>query len=178
MVSGAAAQQLFLEGRYEDAEREFQNALREWDNAGGGATPYASSVLTGLGSLYVVQGRYQDAERTLQRAFENGGSRNGTLPTDRMNIFVVRASLRAREGKWREAEDDLSAAIAIAEREMALDPARVRPLLLGHAFVLRKMHRSKQARLDEDRAKSIATSALAGGLVDITQLTDNSKRSK
>jgi tetratricopeptide (TPR) repeat protein len=176
IVSGAAAEQLMVEGRYADAEREFQNALREWDNAGRGQTVYAASLLTGLGSLYVAQGRYREAERVLQRDFEILSSSAERLPLDRIDLFAVRGSLRTRQKNWRGAEEDLRTAIATADRETGLDPAMVKLILVKHAFVLRKLHRKRQARSVEDRAASIEIPAAAAGVVDISQLGDAFKR--
>jgi tetratricopeptide (TPR) repeat protein len=178
LVGGAAAEQSFVEGRYGDSEREFQSALRECDNAGIGATPYTASLLTSLGVLHLAQGRVQDAERALQRAVEIFSSSSETLPTNLMKLFVVRGFLRVREERWREAEEDLSAAIAIAEREAPSDGNLVKPMLARHAFVLRKLHRNKQARSVEDRVRSIGTSVQAGDVVDITQLTGEFQRGK
>lgn len=178
IVSGAAAEQLLVDGQYADAEREFHNALREWDNAGRGRTAYTASLLTGLGSLYVAQGRYREAETVLQRDFEILSSSAESLPIDRIDLFAVRGSLRIRQKSWREAEEDLSTAIATADRETGLDRALVKPILVKHAFVLRKMHRNRQARSVEDRARSIETPAAAAGVVDISQLGDPFKRGK
>jgi len=178
IVSGAAAEQLLIEGRYGEAEREFRYALREADGAGLARTAYAASLVTGLGSLYLIQGRYRDADSALLRAFEIVGSSNHTLPADRMKLLAVRGCLRAREERWREAEEDLSAAVAIAERETTLDPALVKPILLSDAIILRKMHRNKQARSVEDRARSIGTLALADDVVDIIELSGEFKRKK
>jgi tetratricopeptide (TPR) repeat protein len=178
LVSGAAAEQALAEGRGEDAEREFQSALREWEQAGRGGTPYTTALLTGLGSLYVTQGRNREAEGVLQRAFEIISSSTERLPIDRVELFAVRGSLRAREKKWREAEEDFSSAIDIAARETALDAALVKPILMSEAFVLRKMHRNGEARLVENRARSIETPAAPDGVVDIAQLGDKFKRAK
>lgn len=178
LLSGAAAEQLFAEGRYGESEREFRNALREWDNSGHGVTPYNASLLNGPGLVCMAQGRHQDAEGALQRVFEMFSSSSETLPRDLMTLFASRGFLRAREERCGEAEEDLSAAIATAEREAVSDPALVKPLLVSHAYVLRKMHRNKQARSVENRAKSIGTPALAGNIVDITQLAAALRRGK
>ena len=176
LVSEATGNQFFAEGRFADAEREFQNALRECDHAGRCGTQDAASVLVGLGSLHTVQGRLQDAERALQQAFEIVNFRRETPPLDRIELFSVRGLLRVRQARWREAEMDMRAAIVIADREATMPPAFLRPLLTAHAFVLRKMRRNSEASAVEARARSIEAPPGAVNVVDITQLADGFKR--
>lgn len=178
IVSSAAAEQFLMEGRYPDAEREFNNALKEWDIAGLGETLDTAAVLVGLGSLYAVQGRYKDAESVLQRAYQIVNSSRDTLPSDRVKVLSLRGILRTRQERWREAKADLIAAISTADRDMQIDPAQLKPLLEYYAFVLRKIRQNKQARSIEARARSIDIPGEARSVADITQLPNGSKPGK
>lgn len=177
IVSGVLGTQLGMEGRHADAEREFQNALREWHRAGRGRTPGAAALLADLGSLYGAQGQYENADRAFQGAFDILGSSNETLPEDRMKISALRGFLRVREERWREAAEDLSAALMYAERETASNPLFVKRILTDYALVLRKLDRKKEARSVADRARLIGTPDGAA-VVDVSQLAAETKRTK
>ena len=75
-----AATEFLRQGRYSDAEKQFQGALAGCNRSQCSELP---AILNGLGCLYYEQGRYREAEPVLLRAIEIlGGARetNGCWP--------------------------------------------------------------------------------------------------
>jgi protein O-mannosyl-transferase len=86
---------LEIEGRLDEAEREYQQALR--------LKPDLRQALANLGELYVKQGRYKDALPPLRRVFQSSPE----LPRLRANLSRAlreRADELARTGSVAEAE--------------------------------------------------------------------------
>jgi tetratricopeptide (TPR) repeat protein len=170
LVHGTAAALLQAEGRNSEAETEYLKTLAAWDESGRGESADGASVLSGLGGLYIAEGRFKDAGRTLDRALAVLDASADTVPTDRIKALNTRAVLRVRLGKWAEAEQDLRSAVSTAERDARMDPAQLASLLANYAYVLRKIHRGKQARAVESRAAEIRARAPANEVVDVTEL--------
>jgi len=170
VVHGLAATLLYTEGRYREVEAEYLKALGAWEEAGRGKTTDVAAVLDGLGLLYIANRRYPDASRTLDRARAILTSANGAVATDWMKLLSTRAELDRRQRKWHDAEADLRDAISAADREMRLGPAVLKSLLDNYAYVLRKIHRGREARLIEARAATLHARAWTTGVVDISEL--------
>jgi Flp pilus assembly protein TadD len=86
---------LEIEGRLDEAEREYQQALR--------LKPDLRQALANLGELYVKQGRYKDALPPLRRVFQSSPD----LPRLRANLgraLRQRGDELARIGSIAEAE--------------------------------------------------------------------------
>jgi tetratricopeptide (TPR) repeat protein len=86
---------LEIEGRLDEAEREYQQALR--------LNPDLRQALANLGELYVKQGRYKDALPPLRRVFQSSPE----LPRLRANLSQAlrqRGDELARTGHVAEAE--------------------------------------------------------------------------
>jgi Flp pilus assembly protein TadD len=86
---------LEIEGRLDEAEREYQQALR--------LKPDLRQALANLGELYVKQGRYKDALPPLRRVFQSSPE----LPRLRANLSRAlrqRGDELARTGSVAEAE--------------------------------------------------------------------------
>jgi tetratricopeptide (TPR) repeat protein len=86
---------LEIEGRADEAEREYQQALR--------LNPDFRQALANLGELYVKQGRYKDALPPLRRVFQSSPE----LPRLRANLSQAlrqRGDELARTGNVAEAE--------------------------------------------------------------------------
>ena len=86
---------LEIEGRLDEAEREYQQALR--------LKPDLRQALANLGELYVKQGRYEDALSPLRRVFQSSPE----IPRLRANLSRAlrqRGDELARTGNVAEAE--------------------------------------------------------------------------
>ena len=175
MFYGAAAMQLYWEGRYKEAEQEYFQALAACKEAGRGETPEMATLLVGLGTVQSVQDRYSDAGKTLDRAFAIVNSAKDTIPMDFVNILSVRAALHVRLGRWQLAEEDLKLAIAIVDRDTRLDTNSLKPLLVNYGYVLRKIRRTKEARSIEARAEAIQTPGWKNAIVDVTELVSKKR---
>ena len=171
MLHGAAASEMQVDGRYEEAQREYQKALVASVEAGRGETGDYAILLTGLGTQQLFQNRYLEAGATLDLALSVATSAKDAVPMDLIKILSVRAVLWARQAKWQAAAQDLKLALLIADRDARLDPGELKPLLANFGYVLRKAHRGKEARAIESRVKSINTVPLANAIVDVRELS-------
>lgn len=124
-----------LEGRLDDAERDFTRALR--------LDPRSSAALAGLGSLYLEQGRAEEAARELERAAALDPARPGL----RANLALA----YARGGRAAQAEE----ALAQAER-LGLAPASAHAL---RGILLRERGDLTGSLAALNRAVSLAPSA-------------------
>jgi tetratricopeptide (TPR) repeat protein len=169
VVHGVAAALLYIEGRYDEAEAQYLQALDAWGEAGLGETTHVAPVMDGLAAVYVANRRYREAGRTLDRAIAILTSAKDAVATDWIKLFSSQARLHVRQGKWREAEADLAAAISAADRDARLDPALLKSLLGSYAYVLRKNHHGREARPIEARAAAIQGREPANAVVDISE---------
>jgi len=149
----AAAAQLHAEGQLKEAEAGYHRALAAWSEAGRGDTTDVSALLVELGTLQIEQGRFPEAGKWLDRALTSVQSAQDAVPMDLIHVLRIRAILNARQGKWQAAAEDQSSAMSISDRDARLDPAGQKLMLDSFAFILRKAHRSKGARLIEAREK-------------------------
>lgn len=171
MFHGAAASEMQVDGRYEEAEREYLRALAASEEAGRGETGDYAILLCGLGTIQFFQSRYPDAGTTLDRALAVADSAKDTVPMDLIRILSVRGALRARQTKWQTAAEDYKAAISIADRSTRLEPGELKVLLSNLAYVLRKTYRRKEASSIEARAKAISAVLLTDAIVDVSELS-------
>ena len=65
LVHGFNAALSHAEGRLDDAEKEYRQALQLWIDSGRGNTPDAADIVEGLSSLYMQQGRLGDASNAI-----------------------------------------------------------------------------------------------------------------
>jgi len=174
-IHGLAAGLLYREGRHHEAEAEYLKALEAWKVAGRGETADAAAVLDGLAVLYIADGRNGDAGRTLDRTLAILTSAKDAVAADWIKLLSARAALYVRQRKWREAEADLRTAVSTADRDTRLDPALLKPLLAGYAYVLRRNHRGKEARSIRARAAAIPSGESTNALVDLSELLAKSR---
>jgi tetratricopeptide (TPR) repeat protein len=170
LLHGMAGSLLDKEGNRREAESEYLEALRAWEEAGLGGTANTGAIYNALGALYIKQQRHDEARRALDRALYIFTSAQDAVPWDRINLLYIRAGLHTQRSEWREAEQDLRDAVSMADRQLQLDPAALAPVLDGYAYVLRKNHRRREARSIEERAAALHDQSTARAIVDATEL--------
>ena len=171
----AAAAQLHANGQLKESEAEYHRALAAWIAAGCGNTTDMSALLVELGTVQIDQDRFPEAGESLDRALSIAQTARAAVPMDLINVFRVRAILNARQGKWQAAAEDQSAAMSMSDRDVQLDPSEQKLMLDNFAYILRKAHRSKEARSIKARAKAIHTPASTSAVVDVSELVETSK---
>jgi hypothetical protein len=128
-------------------------------------------LLSGLGTLYILQARYPDASKTLDRALAIVTSARNAVPLDQIAVLNVRATLHAQQEDWRAAAEDLRSAVSLADHDTQLNPADLKLLLVNFGHVLHKAHQGKEARSIEARAAALHAPQMANALVDTSELS-------
>jgi len=171
----AAAAQMHAEAKLNEAEAEYHKALAAWSEAGRGDSADVSALLVELGTLQIDQGRFLEAGKSLDRALSIVQSARDAVPMDVINVLRIRAVLYAHQGQWQAAAEDQGSALSMADRDARLEPAEQKLMLDNFAHILRKAHRSKEARSIEARARTIGLAASTNAVVDVSELVDNKK---
>jgi tetratricopeptide (TPR) repeat protein len=127
-------------------------------------------MLAMLGNVYIEQRRFAEAGKTLDHALEIYDAGRITGPMDRIKLLHSRALLQIRQRQWPQAEEDLRTAISTADRDTLLDAVELNGLLAGYAFVLRKNHKTREARSVERRAAALPNHGWNNAVVDVSDL--------
>ncbi len=108
----------FLEGKFEDAVRTWEQTLHESVNP---------SVLLNLGSSYFFLRQFESAEKMYRQAAD-------LAPEDHEAIGFLADALRM-QGKTSQAQSTYREAVSLAEKSLAINPANgIMHALLGHYF--------------------------------------------
>ena len=174
---GAAASQLHAEGKLKEAETQYLKAIDAWRELGSGETTIAA-LLVDLGKLQMSQGRYPEAGTALDRALTIVQSVKEAVPMDLINVVRTRGVLFARQGKWQAAAEDYGPAMAMVDRDTRLDPGQRKLMMDTFAYILRKAHRTKEARSIEALALAMQAPASTTGIVDVSELANSAKTRK
>jgi tetratricopeptide (TPR) repeat protein len=177
LLHGMAGALLEAEGRWRDAESEYLAALIAWQEAGRPDGADTGALLNAIGSLYTKERRFSEARQVLDRALAVFSHSPDAVPMDRIKALNVRAALYAREGKWRDARQDLEDALSIADHDVQLIASALPSLLTNYAYVLRKTHQQRQARVIEARLAGLQNGKGMNAIVDVSELL-NSHRGK
>lgn len=161
---------LQMEGRLPEAEAEYQDALRAWEEAGRSESADAAAVLHCLCALYLRERRLDEARRALDRAQIVHDRAKDYLPIDRIKFLYLRGVMHARLGEWTQSEQDLCEALSMADRQPYVDPNSLRLILAGYSYVLRRNHHRREARSIEARKAALPVNRTAAALVDSTEL--------
>ena len=178
MFHSATATQLQTEGRHGEAEQEYLRAIGAWEESGHRETAEVAALLASLAELQTAQGRYPSARRALDRAWAIAISARDAVPMDKVNILLMRAALHARQKNWQTAEEDLRSAISLARLHAQMDPVESKRMLIDFADVLRKLHRTKEARSIEVQAAAIRVPDSAKAVVDVTKLSKKAEQAE
>ena len=109
-----------------------------------------------LGSLYQEDRQYKEAEVLFKRALTIRESAGGKEDLSIAGELQRLALLYAEQNRYPEAEPLSKRALAILEKEFGQNnPARMLPILVNYASVLRNLGRLKEAQTLETRAQEI-----------------------
>jgi tetratricopeptide (TPR) repeat protein len=170
IVRGTVGVLMQIEGRRSEAEIEYRDALRAWEEAGRSDSADAAAILHSLAALYIEEERLDDARRTLEDARAIYDRAKNTVPMDRAKFLDLRGVLHARLGEWQQSEADLREAVSIIDRQPSVDPGLLRLLLVNFSAVLRSNHRHREARLVERRTATLPRDRMNTAIVDISDL--------
>ncbi len=98
------AEQLRKQGLFVEAERDYQRAIRIWENFFGKEHPAVTAGLSGLGDLYQQQGKLAEAEKLHQRALVIREQYLGKEHPGTGFSLRSMALLREQQGRLIEAE--------------------------------------------------------------------------
>jgi tetratricopeptide (TPR) repeat protein len=172
-----AAKLLGVAGKLKEAESEYSAALSAIDDGGRGGSADVASILVALASVYIEDHQFDEARRALDRAMAIINAAKNTVAMDRILLLATRGALHARQREWLAAEPDMREALSIADREKVPD-SMLAKLLPDYAIVLRKIHRREEARSIEARAATFRSRPAANAVVDVTDLSAESKLRK
>lgn len=97
-------EQAQVEGRFSEAEADYQRALRVLASGTDPSDPYATIALDDLGWLYVTWGRLDDGARLLDQA-QSRGEQNPRLSDPQwMKHLDTQAAYRVLQGKYTDAQ--------------------------------------------------------------------------
>jgi hypothetical protein len=167
-----------MEGRWREAEVEYKEALRAWEEAGRSESADAAAMFHCLTALYLVEHRLDDARQALDRAGFIHDRAKDSWPIDRIKYLYLRSVLHARFGEWQQCEQNLHEALSMADREPYVDPALFRVMLGSYAYVLRRNHHPREARSIEARRAAVPKDSTADAVVDATELLLEKKGAK
>jgi tetratricopeptide (TPR) repeat protein len=169
---------LQIEGRRSEAEAEYEDAFRAWEEAGRNESADAAAVLNCLGSLYLEEQRLDEARWALDRALAIYNRAKDTVPIDHINFLALRGVLHARLGEWQQSEQDLCDALSIVDSQPSVNPALLRSLLGNYSYVLRRNHHLREARSIEARTTALPANSTPAAVVDLTELLVEKRASK
>ncbi len=148
------AAKAYQQGRYTDAERSFQAAVKEAE-ALGPQDPRLATSLNNLAELYRLQGKYAEAEPLNKRALAIRQKALGPAHPDVANSLNNLAGLYHQQGKYNEAEPLYKRSLAIVEKALGPAHPHVATSLENYAMLLRKTNREAEAARMEAHAEAI-----------------------
>jgi tetratricopeptide (TPR) repeat protein len=169
---------LQIEGRRSEAEAEYHDAFRAWEEAGRGDSADAAALLQCLVALYLEEERLDEARQALDRSLAIFNRAKDVLPVDRIKFLDLRSVLHGRLGEWQQAEQDLRDALSMADREPFVDPPLLRWMLVNYSYVLRRNHHRREARSIEARRAALPADRGTADVVDLTDLLAEKKPAK
>lgn len=176
LIHGISGSLLQMEGKTTEAIAEALTAASDWERAGRGDAVETAGALTLLGLLYVQTSDWAKAQEALERAAGIVNRSKETATMDRIKLQFVLGVMSKRRREWVKAEREFAEAIAIADRQGHVDSTILRSLLITYASVLRKQHRTVEARAIETRAAALGSGLAA--IVDLSELSAKSTSKK
>lgn len=177
-VAGIRGTIFHIAGESENAEREYRVSLELWENTGSVERHNSIEPLNNLSSLYLEQGRLAEARAIVTRAQRVLDSSPEAFPVDKIVFLDTMAVLSYLEHDYPAAAESFRQASQIASALPPLSYGNVAAgLLSNYAFVLRKMNRKREAKVQKARADFLRNQTgnpSQTQVVDLTQL----KRSK
>jgi len=163
LVHGIGATILQAEGRFREAELEYNSAIHTQSGAGA----ERAAMRLALAQLYLSMNRTADAGNELNQADTILSQAKDAVPLDWIKLRHVRALYSFRAGNPEAAETDLREALASARNQPLLSPLVIAGLLTDYAKILRKTHKSKQASAAEKQAFALKQGSRSDWVVDM-----------
>lgn len=119
LVAAANLALLYQEqGRYEEAQRIYQDLVPRWRQADGGFPAESLGLLANLGTLMYQMGHLARADSVLEEVVEQSGRLLGEEHVDTLNAMNNLATVRAHAGEFDEAIEILESTLAIQRRTL------------------------------------------------------------
>ena len=147
-------QKAYQQGHYDEAQRNFESALKEAEQFGSDDARLATS-LNDLASVYKAQGKYAEAEPLHKRALAIREKALGPEHPDVAKRFNNLALLYHVQGRYAEAEAFYMLALSIDEKSLEPEHPNLALRLENYAALLRETGRPDNAEELEARAKAI-----------------------
>jgi tetratricopeptide (TPR) repeat protein len=155
------------EGRWQDAERHYSEAIVEWEKAGEGDAVSAVPELTNLALLYLNQRRFADAARLLERARRIVDTSKEATDEQRLTVLTNLGVLDAKQGHWPAAAELLRPALKIAESGTGIASNARRKLYETYALVLGRTGQKRAAKALQARADALLPPDTTSMTVDV-----------
>ena len=133
------------QGRYQEAEDLYQQALDMKKRLLGNQHPSLATGLNNLAALYVSQGRYQEAEPLYKEALEMRKRLLGNQHPDVASSLNNLALLYDNQGRYREAEDLYQQALQMIKRLQGNQHPHLASSLTNLADLYRSQERYQKA---------------------------------
>jgi tetratricopeptide (TPR) repeat protein len=159
----AAGQAAFRQGQYQEAERAFQQALKE--TAGSAPNDLKlPSVLHDLGVTYLQESKYDDAERTLKQAIKvaesAGGANAPVIAADCDGLVRLYARLGRVEDAIKSAKRGLAvrrATLPAEDLEIATNLSTLGTLYFAHAKLTTSVVATQNAVMQQSGGSGVHT---------------------
>jgi len=165
-LRGLLAAALHSSGDARGAEREYLTAIRMWESC----CEATRSVpeLSNLGLLYLNSGRLGEAAAVLLRALSALAVSTTDNDDQKIDVLNNLAVVRARQGELRVAQKYAQQAIDLLENRGPEKHRQAAEVYRNCAAVFRTVHRRKEAKVLEARARAIQR--LPRATVDVSEL--------
>ena len=143
------------EGRWQDAEQHYHEAIAEWEAAGGGDTMSVVPELSNLALLYLNQRRLADAAPLLERAWHLADTSKEATNEQRVTLMTNLGVLYTKQRRWQAAGELLRRSLEMAEAGTGVGADARRRLYETYALVLRQTGQRREAKLLQARADAL-----------------------
>ncbi|HMK35182.1 MAG TPA: tetratricopeptide repeat protein [Desulfomonilaceae bacterium] len=150
---------LFQDGKVEQAEKKFQQALYLAEKTYGPTDARVAHSLGSLGTSYAAQGRVIEAE-ALMRFSIDILERGGRNPTEQLSIVNNLASLYAARGRFHDAAIAHKKCLEISEKAFGADDPRTASALMDLAAAYASQENFAEAEPLVSRALQVYEKAL------------------
>ena len=150
---------LYVAGKYQDAEPRADDFLRSIESHFGKDTPSYAAAISVLARLYQAQGRYAVAEDYVKRALDID---ERVLTADHPNIagdLGALGQLYEAQGRLDEAEPLMKKALAMSEANIKSDPVSVGRALNNLAWLYQEQARYAEAEKHVTRSLALIKKA-------------------
>lgn len=158
LYSVNAAELLRSRGKPAEAAKILREALTEAEAALGSSNRFIGGLLNSLGLALWADGRPSEAAPLFERAYSTAAAALGPGHRGAAYILVNLANAYLSSGDFVRAEEAAGRAVTALEARPEPDPGGLAMALLARAGALRKLHRGREAKGIEKRARGLLAS--------------------